>query len=441
MGKTILFSPIGGTDPIAEKNMQDGSLLHICRVYRPDKVVMYMSREMLEKHRKDNRYLECLDRLAKLQNREMEYVIIERPELQYVQKYDYFYPDFHAILSELSADMQADDTLLLNVSSGTPAMKSGLLVLQTLGEFPAKMIQVRTPTGKMNEHEHSKEYDLDDLWELNEDNQENFVNRCDEIHCPTLSDLMKKQIIRKHVEVYDYRAARSVADTLTGSGKEDLIRFLQFAESRYLLEHVSSAGFQCGSIRFDLPVRDGKYRQCFEYALSFEIRLKRGEYADYIRALTPLLVDLFDLVLQKQCGIRAEMFCRNTPNGLFWSRSKLEGTELEKVFQEKYGLDFFYGAVNSDSLLTLLLSRPVDIKLKEAAKSLREVEVNIRNLAAHEIVSINEARIEKLTGCSGKQIMQLVKRVFSYSGINARADAWESYEKMNQRILYLLDQT
>ena len=90
MGKTILFSPIGGTDPIAEKNMQDGSLLHICRVYRPDKVVMYMSREMLEKHRKDNRYLECLDRLAKLQNREMEYVIIERPELQYVQKYDYF---------------------------------------------------------------------------------------------------------------------------------------------------------------------------------------------------------------------------------------------------------------------------------------------------------------------------------------------------------------
>ena len=47
----ILFSPIGGSDPI--RNFRDGSMLHICRYYKPDKVILYMSREMLENQEKN----------------------------------------------------------------------------------------------------------------------------------------------------------------------------------------------------------------------------------------------------------------------------------------------------------------------------------------------------------------------------------------------------
>ena len=39
MGKRILFSPVGGTDPI--RNCHDGSMLHICRHYKPDIVYLY----------------------------------------------------------------------------------------------------------------------------------------------------------------------------------------------------------------------------------------------------------------------------------------------------------------------------------------------------------------------------------------------------------------
>lgn len=46
MGKRILFSPVGGTDPI--KYCSDGSMLHICRHYQPDEVVLYLSKEMTE---------------------------------------------------------------------------------------------------------------------------------------------------------------------------------------------------------------------------------------------------------------------------------------------------------------------------------------------------------------------------------------------------------
>lgn len=47
MNRTIIFSPVGGTDPISSSNLRDGSLLHICRWYKPDKVYLYMSKEIL----------------------------------------------------------------------------------------------------------------------------------------------------------------------------------------------------------------------------------------------------------------------------------------------------------------------------------------------------------------------------------------------------------
>ena len=49
MSKKVLFSPVGGTDPI--KYLRDGSMLHICRHYRPDIVYLYISHEMMEHHR------------------------------------------------------------------------------------------------------------------------------------------------------------------------------------------------------------------------------------------------------------------------------------------------------------------------------------------------------------------------------------------------------
>ena len=54
MAKRILFSPIGSTDPI--KYFHDGSMLHICRHYKPDTVILYMSKEITQRNRPDNRY-------------------------------------------------------------------------------------------------------------------------------------------------------------------------------------------------------------------------------------------------------------------------------------------------------------------------------------------------------------------------------------------------
>lgn len=445
MNQVILFSPIGGTDPISGVNYRDGSMLHICRVYKPLKVILYMSAEVIDYHKKDNRYLYCLNKLEELQERTMEYEIITRPELKNVQEFDYFYQDFRKIIEKIFKESDASDTIIVNVSSGTPAMKSGLLVLQTLGEFPCKMIQVVTPEKKMNEHSH-KGFDVAVAWDLNEDNEEGFENRCKEVQCPTLSAIKKEEIIKKHLSVYDYRAAVSVARTMPDLYTENYFDYLRLAESRLLLDFstvdkiLQERHYQC------LPIRESGKRKCFEYALSLQVKLWREEYADFIRGITPLIVDLLEMALKYQCKIDIDRYCRMKTKRIelknksievrtrVWDMKKLQATPLLDALNKEFG--YFRGEnIYSIHLQGLIKSFSTNSKMIELTKDLTNVEGRIRNMAAHEIVSITEDTIVERTELTGKQIMDKIKEMFSYTGIKIKSNDWNSYNAMNDQII------
>ncbi len=437
MNKTILFSPVGGTDPISLSNCRDGSMLHICRVYKPDKVYLYMSKEVIENQEQDKRYTYCLDKLMILQQRSFDYDLIKREELTDVQEFDFFYKEFTEILAELINKMDDTDTLILNVSSGTPAMKSALLVIKTLGEFPCKLIQVITPEKRMNESKH-KNYDVEVLWELDEDNSVEFENRCKEIHCPTLSVIKNEEIIKNHLLVYDYQAALDVAQNIPSEYTDKYIEFIKMAYYRLLLnfkevDKILNSKFDC------LPVKEGGARKYFEYALSLDVKLRRKEYADFIRAITPLLFDLFDIVLKKQFKINIEDFCDNTKNGLKWSKAKLFNSDISKVLENNYS-NFNYENVYSDHLVKIILYYSDNNSLNKLVEDLRAVEKNIRNLAAHQIISIDDNKIKDLTGFSGKQIMDKIKTMFNYTKMNIKDGYWNSYNDMNSKIINLINE-
>ena len=435
MNQTILFSPLGGTDPISMNNCQDGSMLHICRVYKPTKIILYMSKEILDNQKKDDRYHYALKQLFRLQGRkDVEIEEIKRPDLMKVQEFDFFYREFREIISGIFAEMDASDTLLLNVSSGTPAMKSGLLVLQTLGEYPATAIQVSTPTEKMNEHSH-KDYDIELLWELNEDNRLDFKNRCKIVECPTLSKIKNEEIIKKHIAVYDYQAAVAVAETMQPEDTKRYLNYLKMAEARILLDFPTVDKWQKEIAENCLPVKSGNSRKYFEYALNLSIKLKRKEYADFIRGITPVIVDLFEIVLKKQCNIDINAYTYDIGGVRNWDKRKLDGTRLLEVLNKNYKGDFRCGPVYSDHLRSLIQAYSRDIHLCRLVEDLRQVEANIRNLAAHQIVSITEEKIEKKTGFTGKQIMDKIIAIFSYTGMNIGTRSWLSYDEMNRLIL------
>lgn len=436
MGKKILFSPVGGTDPISQNNFRDGSMLHICRVYKPDIVYLYMSGEMLVNQEQDDRYRYCLHQMEKRTGHSMEIREIERPDLMEVQNFDYFYNDFRQILREISGGADSEDTILLNVSSGTPQMKSGLLVLVTLGEFECRAIQVSTPVRKMNEHNHEG-FDPETAWELDEDNRPDFENRCQEVRVPSLLRIKNEEIIKTLVKKYDYRAAIEVAKLMPGQITRQYMPLLKMAENRELLDYsramTKAAKYHLPKEVF--PVQSSDAIKYFEYLLNVEIKRRKGEYADFLRALTPLIADLMWNILKKQCGIDLDDYIYIDDNNVKkWDRKKLTGSKIERPLQERYHYNFRGGMISSDHMDCIINYISKDPSVKRTAHTLRQID-SVRNIPAHQICSVTDEFIREKTGCSSLQIVDIFKKALAYAGFNFKPEWWDAYDHMNEQII------
>ena len=447
MNEIVLFSPIGGTDPISEYNLHEGAMLHICRHYGVTKVYMYMSGEILEKHKKDNRYVKAVEKLAERQNRKIDCKVIERPDLKEVQNFDFFYEEYQKILKDIISELDETDRFLLNVSSGTPAMKSAVLIMHTLGEFNSTAIQVKTPEKGMNNHTHNDEYDVDTYWGLCAENEieDDGVGRCVEVNLPSLIKIRYSEIIKNHVKKCNYAAALDVlenAKTLfSGNQYEEYHALLEMANMRLHLDYnhakkiATEKGLECFSIV------DGSKIKIFEYALAIDVKRMNENYADFIRALTPLFLNLMELMLEKQCNIKISKYY--TDDNVKWDMEKLVNTEVFNILinkWENFGNKNSTPYVQSVHILEVIINlSDVSLKVKECAKKLRKIEESIRNLAAHNIVSITDEDIKKKTDMSSKQIMDLIKEAFTYTAINVKTHAWNDYSRMNESIIGKID--
>ncbi|SCW68414.1 CRISPR-associated protein (Cas_Csm6) [Lachnospiraceae bacterium C10] len=65
-----------------------------------------------------------------------------------------------------------------------------------------------------------KGYDVETLWELDEDNDPDFINRCHEVHCSTLSMMKQQESLCELIKKYDYSGAIDIAIELLVQGKE-----------------------------------------------------------------------------------------------------------------------------------------------------------------------------------------------------------------------------
>ena len=61
----------------------------------------------------------------------------------------------------------------------------------------------------------------------------------------------------------------------------------------------------------------GEHRLLFEYVLSLQIKMQQGNYSDFLRGLTPVVLDLFEMCLKDQLKITPEQFCYKTNIGAY----------------------------------------------------------------------------------------------------------------------------
>ncbi len=435
MPNYILFSPVGGNDPVA--NFRDGSMLHIARVYKPKQVYLYLSKEMVEREEQDHRYTKGLEHLAKSTGHHFEKVeLLQRECLVNVHLFDTFFEDFERIITQIHEE-NPESELLFNLSSGTPAMKSALYVLATTRLIKTLAIQVATPAQKENvKTELPESFDLEASLELNEDNRSDFVNRCFVAQNENLLVQFNKQSIVKLINAYDYSAALILAEQIKGFITKEALDYLIAAKARMELNLSNYTKILSASKVDFMPIKSGDKRKIFEYVLMLTVREKQGNYADFIRGLTPILLPIYESCLLNQCNININDYCvkatqyGNTVYQL--SVDKMQKSEIGKRIYNKLQQRVFndktiYSTVHIFSIIEEFSS---DHELIDTLRKLEDVRKK-RNVVAHEVVGVNDAWIKSKTGLSSKEIVKALKFCMSKAGINISPDFWESYEGMN----------
>ena len=194
---------------------------------------------------------------------------------------------------------------------------------------------------------------------------------------------------------------------------------------------------------YDLfPVQEGDKQKIFEYALVLKLKLAKTEYADFIRGITPIVIDLLEEILEKRCGVKLVDCCAMLKSGiLIWNTNELKGKGLQDILDREYAGKggFKGGVVYSSHIAGLIRAICKDKKLIERVNAITKIEGQVRNVAAHEIVSVTEEWIQKKTGKTVGEIFEIIKYLVGMAGIKANEEAWNSYDRMNALIIQKLD--
>lgn len=425
----VLFSPIGSTDPIS--NYRDGAMLHICRLYRPDKVYLYLSKEMCKYHDLDDRYRKSIEFLERDLQWQCEIEVIRDEEMENVQIFDSFIDSFEAELERIRQEDQPEK-ILVNVSSGTPAMKSSLQILSMLGN-EILAIQVSTPVRTSNKyHEDKESYDLKMQWEFNEDNTEKFENRCMVSEAKRLLDRIRKESIEKYILVYDYEAAKILAETLSQTPSEAFRECLNIAIARNKLDLNSiKAKRKKYSIESWFPIVKDRDMKEYEYLLAMQVKLERKQYADFVKDITPIFYSLAERVLKKYCGLSFSDIGEKRKDKWELSQEKLDklGISLGIYRREK---------IYTHHILKIMEKKCSDSNVLKLMSDIRSVEDKVRNLAAHEIVGVTKEWMEKRISFTVEDVMDKLFQLAVDAGISISNKERNVYKRMNEELIKLL---
>jgi CRISPR type III-A/MTUBE-associated protein Csm6 len=430
----VLFSPVGDSDPMREYH--DASMLHVARHYQPDCIVLYLTAKMSEYEDGDHRYTGALQLLG---IPEASIRLISRPELSAAHEYDFFIREFRDILIGLHTECPGSE-LILNVTSGTPAMKSALVVLNALHEFPMTAVQVASPLGMSNrDAEYYNDISIAEQWELNEDNSGEAPSRCSEVKSPHLNVLLKCETIQALVSSYDYQGALQVALGIEDYLPPKVVGLLKGLVARLELrtgKAYALLGTNLSREYLGDPIGCGPI---YEYLQYLKVLSCRREWASFLRAISPAVTRIFLEATDAYTPYKQEDYLENpAATGMKLDFDKIEGDDiLSRVFRvsdaSRSRLPYL-----TDTDLSLLITefdKNQEIKrLVRDAQKLRES----RNNFAHDIkpVEENAEQVYKLQEFLGI-LQRLLSKVAAKNG--ETLPPWDSYKRLNEHVIGLLD--
>ena len=438
--KRILFSPLGDTDPI--RDCHDGACLHILRHYQPERVVLFYTKDMENKERRDHRYTRAIHKLS-------PNCAIEEIFSGIVAAY--LYEEFSKILPEAVQslrDRYPEHEILINLSSGTPQMKTVLAMLAADTER-CRGIQVPSHSGKSNRKNKpaSDDVDVDILLEVNVDDEEGAKNRCEEPPLSVFRYHAEKNRIISLIHAYEYNAALTLARS-SSLVPADAKQLLKHAAARTDLLPDKARKILAEYNGQKLFLFTGEEELLIEYFLIMQIDQENDHLSNFMLRISPFLDKfLLDYVQKNVRGGR-----QNPQNILNLSRYvKRKGgyrLERERIEQAAHKLltrlDREYGGYkDSDLSFTLLIyycdymqeegltkdTKLHDDMMAELGK-LGDIRI-LRNNVAHQITNITRESFQKVTQMTPPALMAIFTQMLTLVYGGKIKEALTTYSRIN----------
>ena len=434
----VLFTPVGDTDPV--RGYHDGGMLHILRHYAPvDRVFVFLTKEMEDKEAESGCYTKGIQKVA------------PRCKIEFIRS-GITEPHIYERLTVLQDVFQEkyeqypDEEWLLNLSSGTPQMKS-VMSLIGLDHPQVKAIQVFSPAKGSNNKNHPEKTPkmLEMLYHFNDDDDPSSSNRCNE---PELS-LLKKHSVKMQiislVRNYEYEGAlqllrlnRELFDQISEKLLEHAVcrRNLMWRDANKIISSYKGS---------PLISKAGDFEEFFRV---MELRQRKKQLSEFIIKISPILKELGEIYLKNisgfdinSCGqkrrdvfrINRNRMEKNHPQMLSFIEKEI-GNKLKDgplyynimVYMCEYFREYEYKNDKKHNQLT-------DIFLR-----LRNVEKKVRNPVAHEITNMDEEKIQRLTaenvgkGLKSKDILRLLHEAVKI--VRGQDVHWD-YDELNTYII------
>ena len=411
MADAVLFTCVGTTDPV--RGYRDGSMLHIMRHYRPKKVYVFLTEEMGKDEEKDHRYSKAIQYAKEhWESYDVAHTlvyshVVNPQDLDVVAKP--LYDCFDRILQE-----NPESEILINLSSGTPQMKTILSMIAMDGSIRTiKGIQVASPEGKSGttERTNKDDYAVEEELECNEDEEPSAPNRCTE---PKLSSIERDRTraqVRKLIEQRDYHALASFSTKLPASiqtlAKHLALRNdLQSKEAENLSREIEqNLGIDLYPHQGNFKDAKGKqYKELSEYYLLLRNLERTQRYSEFVLRLNPFVTEMLQYILQDCLPEHAKGVIVTFYVGKV-KRVKFRGSVLHDVMPDvaaeletecRFTLDDRdFGMRVGVPLLRKICQNKVPDFVLETLIACEQLNNGERNRLAHQLRAVTEKDIEK----------------------------------------------
>ena len=410
----ILISAVGDTDPI--RNFHDGPLLHIVRVYRPEKIVLVHSERSLTKH----------DKLVKALKSIKDY----SPEIiqdggvlpdEQVAIFDKMYDTVSSIVKKYISD----DEIILNISSATPQIISAMFAVNRISDFNVTAVQVMTPQQKSNEGlRHDNQEDIDTLIETNLDNQSDYENRTLKDTGSKFSQDLTKRNLKALIDNYDYQGALELLE------KQKQKSFPNIKELRKKLTEISDTikiqGMPDKIVKANLSTQA---KSALNSYLNIDRNHKQGNIAEVLIRVKSLVEFILENYLNNHF---LDVITYKEDGKPFLNASKYP--EILEKFQEDAKMrcqEYHSGYLSLPAYIGILKFFKPKHGLLEHIYKIQEIN-KVRNQVAHSLQAFDRKNLKKVSSAvfASKQILLASFDIDNH---------WFSfYEDLNQEIKKLL---